>query len=118
MPENAPTEALQGAAAHEVPPLERVGELTRKKINNNMSSHQQHITNFLLTGRVAKRTAAKRAHAAALRDVWRLEDLLAEAAEKEHELLPAAKRARDDDAQRAANLAQLRSGNFEVIVLE
>ena len=52
-----------------------------------MSSGQKDIRSYLATGLIAKQTAAKRAHGAALLEVWRLQDLLDAAATKEEDLL-------------------------------
>ena len=49
--------------------------------------------------------------------LWRLQDLLDAAATKEEDLLAAATKARNEDAQRAANLRQLHSGRYMVIDL-
>ena len=49
--------------------------------------------------------------------LWRLQDLLDAAATKEEDLLAAATKARNEDAQRAANRRQLHSGRYMVIDL-
>ena len=61
--------------------------------------HTKNIRSYLATGRIAKKTAAKRAHGAALsKKLWRLQNLLDAAATKEEDLLAAATKARNEDA--------------------
>ena len=86
---------------------------------------QSHITDYLPTAAptspVELRTLAKQRHAAAMFEMLALAEQYKKACNLEEQLLGEANAARSFDrtrqAQRAANLEQMRSGKFEIIDL-